>query len=100
MRPASSAPRSTWRCFAAACAHGETLEGLGGSWEATENLLTDGGMQWAYSELFQNYSGRQVADYLSSRTLFGLRPFRVSRFVSCPGRGGRCGSGIRRMPFG
>jgi glycogen debranching enzyme/glycosidase len=40
------------------------LEGLGGSWEATENLLTDGGMQWAYSELFQNHSGRQVADYL------------------------------------
>ena len=40
------------------------LEGLGGSWEATEALLTDGGMQWAYSELFQNYSGRQVADYL------------------------------------
>jgi predicted glycogen debranching enzyme len=40
------------------------LEGLGGSWEATENLLTDGGMQWAYSELFQNYSGRQVGDYL------------------------------------
>jgi predicted glycogen debranching enzyme len=40
------------------------LEGLGGSWEATENLLTEGGMQWAYSELFQNYSGRQVADYL------------------------------------
>jgi predicted glycogen debranching enzyme len=40
------------------------LEGLGGSWEATENLLTEGGMQWAYSELFQNHSGRQVADYL------------------------------------
>jgi starch synthase (maltosyl-transferring) len=40
------------------------LEGLGGSWEATENLLTDGGMQWAYSELFQNYSGRDVARYL------------------------------------
>ncbi|MGA2281476.1 MAG: amylo-alpha-1,6-glucosidase [Verrucomicrobiota bacterium] len=40
------------------------LEGLGGSWEATENLLTGGGMQWAYSELFQNYSGRQIADYL------------------------------------
>jgi hypothetical protein len=40
------------------------LEGLGGSWEATENLLTDGGMQWAYSELFQNYSGREVASYL------------------------------------
>ena len=40
------------------------LEGLGGSWEATENLLTDGGMQWAYSELFQNYSGPEVANYL------------------------------------
>jgi starch synthase (maltosyl-transferring) len=40
------------------------LEGLGGSWEATENLLTAGGMQWAYSELFQNYSGREVAAYL------------------------------------
>jgi starch synthase (maltosyl-transferring) len=40
------------------------LEGLGGSWEATENLLTDGGMQWAYSELFQNYSGQEVANYL------------------------------------
>ncbi len=40
------------------------LEGLGGSWEATENLLTEGGMQWAYSELFQNYSGSEVANYL------------------------------------
>jgi len=40
------------------------LEGLGGSWEATESLLTSGGMQWAYSELFQNYTGRDVAWYL------------------------------------
>jgi len=40
------------------------LEGLGGSWEATEALLTEGGMQWAYSELFQNYSGREVSTYL------------------------------------
>ena len=40
------------------------LEGLGGSWEATETLLTEGGMQWAYSELFQNYLGRDVAAYL------------------------------------
>src|SRR3984957_10555898 len=40
------------------------LEGLGGSWEATENLLTEGGMQWAYSELFQNYSGKEIASYL------------------------------------
>ena len=40
------------------------LEGLGGAWETTEQLLTDGGMQWAYSELFQNYSGREIAWYL------------------------------------
>jgi predicted glycogen debranching enzyme len=40
------------------------LEGLGGSWEITEALLTEGGMQWAYSELFQNYSGLQVSGYL------------------------------------
>ncbi len=40
------------------------LEGLGGPWEATEALLREGGMQWAYSELFQNFSGTQVAGYL------------------------------------
>ncbi len=40
------------------------LEGLGGAWATTEALLTDGGMQWAYSELFQNYSGHDVAWYL------------------------------------
>ncbi|MBK8000314.1 MAG: glycogen debranching enzyme N-terminal domain-containing protein [Verrucomicrobia bacterium] len=40
------------------------LEGLGGSWEATENLLTEGAMQWAYSELFQNYSRHEISGYL------------------------------------
>ena len=40
------------------------LEGLGGSWEATESLLSDGAMQWAYSELFQNYSGIEISSYL------------------------------------
>jgi predicted glycogen debranching enzyme len=40
------------------------LEGLGGPLEATEALLTEGGMQWAYSELFQNLSGGDVARYL------------------------------------
>lgn len=40
------------------------LEGLGGGWDDTERLLTDGGMQWAYSELFQNYGGSEVASYL------------------------------------
>lgn len=41
------------------------LEGLGGSWEATENLLTEGAMQWCYSELFQNYSRHDVGSYLA-----------------------------------
>jgi starch synthase (maltosyl-transferring) len=40
------------------------LEGLGGAWSATEALLTEGGMQWAYSELFQNHDGVQVSGYL------------------------------------
>lgn len=40
------------------------LEGLGGAWEATEELLTKGGMQWAYSELFQNYTPAEVSSYL------------------------------------
>ena len=40
------------------------LEGLGGPLEATEALLTEGGMQWAYSELFQNYGAADVARYL------------------------------------
>jgi hypothetical protein len=40
------------------------LEGLGGPWEASELLLTEGGMQWAYSELFQNHGGPNIARYL------------------------------------
>lgn len=40
------------------------LEGLGGSWAATETLLNEGGMQWAYSELFQNYEGPHIQGYL------------------------------------
>jgi predicted glycogen debranching enzyme len=40
------------------------LEGLGGAWSATESLLTEGGMQWAYSELFQEFSPQQVSGYL------------------------------------
>src|SRR5207342_2830604 len=62
-------PMAAWR-YITACVREEypetifLLEGLGGSWEATETLLTDGGLQWAYSELFQNYSGAEVARYL------------------------------------
>ena len=40
------------------------LEGLGGSWDATNDLLGEGGMQWAYSELFQNFGGQGVQWYL------------------------------------
>lgn len=40
------------------------LEGLGGAWEITADLLTEGGFQWAYSELFQNYDGTHVGGYL------------------------------------
>lgn len=40
------------------------LEGLGGPWQATEARLAEGGMQWAYSELFQNYEPAAVAGYL------------------------------------
>lgn len=40
------------------------LEGLGGGWRDTETLLTEGGMQWAYSELFQEFNGVQVQGYL------------------------------------
>jgi starch synthase (maltosyl-transferring) len=62
-------PMAAWRYITARVRqeYPETvflLEGLGGSWEATEHLLTEGGMQWAYSELFQNYTGPQVASYL------------------------------------
>jgi starch synthase (maltosyl-transferring) len=49
------------------------LEGLGGPWEATEALLTEGGMQWAYSELFQNYGPRDVAGYLDHAIRQGRR---------------------------
>jgi predicted glycogen debranching enzyme len=40
------------------------LEGLGGPWVVTEQLLTEGQMNWAYSELFQNYTRKQIVDYL------------------------------------
>ncbi len=39
-------------------------EGLGGAWEATSSLLAEGGMQWAYSELFQNFAPAEVEGYL------------------------------------
>ena len=62
-------PVAAWQ-YIVACVQQEypetvfLLEGLGGPWEATDALLTEGGLHWAYSELFQNHSGREVAAYL------------------------------------
>ncbi|MDO9541306.1 MAG: amylo-alpha-1,6-glucosidase [Kiritimatiellia bacterium] len=41
------------------------LEGLGGSLEATKSLLNISNLNWAYSELFQNYDRAQIENYLS-----------------------------------
>ncbi len=40
------------------------LEGLGGHKHVTESLLADSGMNWAYSEIFQNHDQAQVDSYL------------------------------------
>ncbi len=41
------------------------LEGLGGDPAVTRNLLDAANMNWAYSELFQNYSRDQIQGYLN-----------------------------------
>ena len=40
------------------------LEGLGGSMEATTSLLNYSNLNWAYSELFQNYDRGSIENYL------------------------------------
>ncbi len=40
------------------------LEGLGGKIETTESLIGEAGLNWAYSELFQNYDRQQIESYL------------------------------------
>ncbi len=40
------------------------LEGLGGKMSVTRDLLNKAGFDWAYSELFQNYTRDQIAHYL------------------------------------
>ncbi len=40
------------------------LEGLGGPLETTQKLLSQANFNWAYSELFQNYSVDQISRYL------------------------------------
>lgn len=49
------------------------LEGLGGGIDATDRLLTAAGMNWAYSELFQNYSSDQISGYLDHATKFSQK---------------------------
>lgn len=40
------------------------LEGLGGKVETTKNLMSRAGLDWAYSELFQQYTREQFEAYL------------------------------------
>ncbi len=40
------------------------LEGLGGKISVTRDLLNFGSFNWAYSELFQNYTRQQIKTYL------------------------------------
>ncbi len=40
------------------------LEGLGGDPELTKSLLNKANMNWAYSELFQNFSRQEIERYL------------------------------------
>ena len=46
------------------------LEGLGGGQDATTRLLEEAGMDWAYSELFQNYSADEISRYLDFATRY------------------------------
>jgi starch synthase (maltosyl-transferring) len=40
------------------------LEGLGGKLEVMERLIGEAGLNWAYSEIFQNFSQRELEAYL------------------------------------
>ncbi|MCK5837596.1 MAG: glycogen debranching enzyme N-terminal domain-containing protein, partial [Desulfobacula sp.] len=40
------------------------LEGLGGPLETTRGILSRANFNWAYSELFQNYTRQEISDYL------------------------------------
>lgn len=60
-------PEKVWRYIVAKVRHEfpDTvfmLEGLGGKLSVTEDLLSKSDLNWAYSELFQNYTSRQITD--------------------------------------
>ncbi|MCQ2397143.1 MAG: glycogen debranching enzyme N-terminal domain-containing protein, partial [Lentisphaeria bacterium] len=46
------------------------LEGLGGGQDATTKLLVDSDLDWAYSELFQNYTKQELSRYLEFATVY------------------------------
>ena len=48
------------------------LEGLGGKISVTRELLGKANFNWAYSELFQNYSRKQIETYLAEATDISL----------------------------
>ena len=49
------------------------LEGLGGPPDATEELLQEGRLNWAYSELFQCYETEHIKDYLRHAYAFSAK---------------------------
>ncbi len=49
------------------------LEGLGGKIETTEKLLTNCNLNWAYSEMFQNYSQEEMDWYMSEFSKTSLK---------------------------
>lgn len=63
-------PVPAWE-FIVACVRREfpdtifLLEGLGGGIDATTSLLNISNLNWAYSELFQNYDRGQIENYLN-----------------------------------
>lgn len=103
-------PTPAWRYIIAKVRHEFPnalflLEGLGGAWEATEDLLTRGGMQWAYSELFQNYNPIQVSGYVDHSirksetvgTLIHYSETHDNERLAAPPKGGRTWSLLRNQ---
>jgi predicted glycogen debranching enzyme len=63
-------PAAAWRYIVAKVRHQYPdtvflLEGLGGKISVTRDLLNTANLNWAYSELFQNYDRTQIEKYLS-----------------------------------
>ncbi|MBR2509339.1 MAG: glycogen debranching enzyme N-terminal domain-containing protein [Lentisphaeria bacterium] len=57
------------------------LEGLGGPQETQNKLLNPVGLDWAYSELFQNYSKEQLFGYMQYMQYISMEKGRLVNFV-------------------